>query len=251
MGETRGGEVSMMINGFRSNLEPINKNYMQGIANQRKDSIIEGLQKQMQNLQEQLTKISDNEEMTIEQKIDRKKELREQIEELNRQMMQRNLEIRKEEQEKKNEKIEEAAKKSDKNVKNEDILDKNLISYSSSFNKIKDHKSIQTRLEGESRVLRGEIKMDEERGLDVSEKKKKLSELNSNIEKVAKDIGKELEGINTKIKETNKGENDKKALEKDATRGDKNIPKIYKPILGDQIEVKEQKEEDKKVDITL
>ena len=101
------------------------------------------------------------------------KDLKEQLNELNKQIIQRDLEIRKEQEEKREEKIKEQLK--DKNhIDDEQQEMTNLFSITSSLNQVKFQTSASVKIKGNARVLESEIKADEGRGLDVSEKRKKL-----------------------------------------------------------------------------
>ena len=67
----------------------------------KKDSVVKGIEKQIKIVQKQMVKISENESLSAEQKLDMKKDLREQLDELNEQLMKRNMEVQKQEREKK------------------------------------------------------------------------------------------------------------------------------------------------------
>ncbi|OFI01421.1 hypothetical protein CLOACE_21460 [Clostridium acetireducens DSM 10703] len=171
----------------------------------KKDSVVKGIEKQIKIVQKQMVKISENESLSAEQKLDMKKDLREQLDELNEQLMKRNMEVQKQEREKKEEKLQ-------KQVQNQSIQDEytvndsegvNLISLSSSLKQVSIQNAVNTKMKGQARVLASEIKLDEGRGLDVTNKKEELSQTNSKIENINKQIQNTLKDVNDKIKKGN------------------------------------------------
>lgn len=171
----------------------------------KKDSIKEGLQNQIINIQKQIYSVSENKSLSIEQKKQMQKDLKEQLNELNKQIIQRDLEIRKEQEEKREEKIKEQLK--DKNyIDDEQQEMTNLFSITSSLNQVKFQTSASVKIKGNARVLESEIKADEGRGLDVSEKRKKLSEMKDKIRGINKKIIKTMNEVNKEIKKSSKKE---------------------------------------------
>lgn len=171
----------------------------------KKDSIKEGLQNQIINIQKQIYSVSENKSLSIEQKKQMQKDLKEQLNELNKQIIQRDLEIRKEQEEKREEKIKEQLK--DKNyIDDEQQEMTNLFSITSSLNQVKFQTSASVKIKGNARVLESEIKADESRGLDVSEKRKKLSEMKDKIRGINKKIIKTMNEVNKEIKKSSKKE---------------------------------------------
>ncbi|WP_417202274.1 FlxA-like family protein [Acetoanaerobium sticklandii] len=171
----------------------------------KKDSIKEGLQNQIVNIQKQIYSVSENKFLSIEQKKQMQKDLKEQLNELNKQIIQRDLEIRKEQEEKREEKIKEQLK--DKNyIDDEQQEMTNLFSITSSLNQVKFQTSASIKIKGNAHVLESEIKADEGRGLDVSEKRKKLSEMKDKIRGINKKIIKTMNEVNKEIKKSSKKE---------------------------------------------
>ncbi|SKB34816.1 FlxA-like protein [Acetoanaerobium noterae] len=171
----------------------------------KKDSIKEGLQNQIINIQKQIYSVSENKSLSIEQKKQMQKDLKEQLNELNKQIIQRDLEIRKEQEEKREENIKEQLK--DKNyIDDEQQEMTNLFSITSSLNQVKFQTSASVKIKGNARVLESEIKADEGRGLDVSEKRKKLSEMKDKIRGINKKIIKTMNEVNKEIKKSSKKE---------------------------------------------
>lgn len=148
----------------------------------RKDSSIKAIEKQIKNVQEQL-------------------------EELNKKLMQTTLESQQKEREKKEIEMKEQVKDEDSvsNIRNE-----NLILLSSSLKQISLQSSVSTKMKGEARVLASEIKLDEGRGLDVTSKKEDLAQINVKVENINKKIGEKLKNVNEQINKSNEKINVKK-----------------------------------------
>ncbi|WP_102401361.1 FlxA-like family protein [Haloimpatiens massiliensis] len=203
----------------------------------KKDSLIEGIQKQIENVQEQMWKISENEGLSTEQKLDMQKDLREQLDELNKQLMERNMEVQKEEKEKREKESQEQMK--NKSVKDEYIANGNeginLISLSSSLKKVSAQNGVKTKIKGQARVLANEIKIDEGRGLDVTNKKERLSEINSKIKSINKQIQNSIKDVNDEIKKVNGQAKEKGEVKEneEVVKEDKN--EKHKQINGNKV----------------
>ncbi|MDD4549235.1 MAG: FlxA-like family protein [Syntrophomonadaceae bacterium] len=192
----------MRISGEQNNIHLYANNKLH-LDWKRKDGVIKGIQKQIMNVQEQISKISENDKMSVEEKMNREKELKEQLEELNKQLMQRNMEIQKQEREK--EMKEDSEKQAPKDENNNGIgADEmqNLISIGSSLNRVKTQSSMRIKLKGEARVLESEIKLDESRGVDTTDKREKLSDLNTKIDKITSRMSENLNQFNKAMKES-------------------------------------------------
>lgn len=97
-------------------------------------------------------------------------------------------------------------------------------------------KSIQVNLQGESRILKCEIKIDKSRGVDTSSKENRLSKIEENIQKVRKNMGEKNKKINDEILVTSKKENNKLKVEKEKLdeinkENKKNHNKVFQEIL--------------------
>lgn len=72
-----------------------NYSQMQNANNTNQDSRLKSIQKQIENVQQQLQNLSNNEEMSMEEKMNIRKELQQQLLDLNRQMSQNGNSARK------------------------------------------------------------------------------------------------------------------------------------------------------------
>lgn len=166
---------------------------------QKKDSIKEGLQNQILNIQKQISSIFENKTLSEEQKKVMQKELKEKIDELNKQMMERELEIRKQQEEKQEEKVKEQLKIDNSNGSNQDeMID--LFRVTNDLSKVKQQRATSVKIKGNTRILESEIKLDESRGLDVSKKRKQLSEMKKRIENIDKKTTETMGNINSEMK---------------------------------------------------
>ena len=137
------------------------------------DSVSKSIHNQISNAQKQLQELSENKDMSMEEKMKRRQEIQQQITDLNNQLRQHQIEQRKEKQE-------QAAKNA---AKKESVKDENkgaglsqasmtaIISADAALSQAKVHGSVATRMEGRAGVLEAEIK------LDLGAKQKELAEV--------------------------------------------------------------------------
>lgn len=205
----------------------------QSIASiQRKDSVIEGIHKQISNIQKQMLSLSENDKLSAEDKMERRKELQEQLEDLNKMILERNMEIKKEEREEKSKAINEQLEKQlskDENSNNVGFDDymQNYISMGNSLNAVKTQNSIRIKLKGETRILKSEIKLDQARGVDTTKKREKLSALSTKIDKITSEISESLNKVDEEVKKgvvpVDKHENKVSGVKNDADKEDKTV----------------------------
>ena len=139
-------------------------------------SFSKSIQNQIFNAQKQLQELSENKDMSMEEKMKRRQEIQQQITELNNQLRQHQIEQRKEKQE-------QAAKSAEKkeSVKNENkgaglsqASMTAIISADAALSQAKVHGSVATRMEGRAGVLEAEIKQG---GGNVEAKKEELAKV--------------------------------------------------------------------------
>ena len=140
------------------------------------DSFSKSIQNQIFNAQKQLQELSENKDMSMEEKMKRRQEIQQQITELNNQLRQHQIEQRKEKQE-------QAAKSAEKkeSVKNENkgaglsqASMTAIISADAALSQAKVHGSVATRMDGRAGVLEAEIKQG---GGNVEAKKEELAKV--------------------------------------------------------------------------
>lgn len=166
----------MTINGVNGAAVPVG----QAGANPASDPVSKALQKQIVNAQRQIQEISADKEMTTEEKTKRRQELQQQIQDSNNQLRQRQIELRKEKQQKAS-----GAEEAPARVERADagrqatglsVTGMNaMMSADASIKQAKVQGRVAAKMEGRAGVLRSEIKLDGQRGGDVSAKKEELA----------------------------------------------------------------------------
>ena len=188
-----------------------------GSSGNSSDSVIKGIQSQIDHVHDQMQSLSADKELTLEEKMERRKELQDELSGLKNQLMQRNMQIQQEKLEKKNREIEKnAADQAAKETKGQDqnagsgsaaqpsgSLDtfemKGLISADSSMSQAQTAESVRSSLQGQANVLEGEIRLDAARGDSTAAKSGSLAILNSKISGIASANAGRLGGINEKV----------------------------------------------------
>jgi len=143
------------------------------------DSFGKSINNQIANAQKQLQELSENKDLSMEEKMKRRQEIQQQITDLNNQLRQHQIEQRKEKQEL-------AAKSAEKkeSVKNENkgaglsqASMTAIISADAALSQAKVHGSVATRMEGRAGVLEAEIKLDSANGGNVEAKKEEFAKV--------------------------------------------------------------------------
>lgn len=130
---------------------------MQTRMTQGMDSYSKNIQNQIQTKQQELQKLSENEDMSLEDKMKKRQEIQQEISDLNIQLRQHQIEQRREQQ---------AQKKSqnghERNSPKVSLLSQAsmtaLISADSSMKQAKVQGSVATRMQGRANVLKAEMK---------------------------------------------------------------------------------------------
>ncbi|MBR6643495.1 MAG: FlxA-like family protein [Lachnospiraceae bacterium] len=143
------------------------------------DSFSKSINNQIANAQKQLLELSENKDMSMEEKMKRRQEIQQQITDLNNQLRQHQIEQRKEKQE-------QAAKNA---AKKESVKDENkgaglsqasmtaIISADAAMSQAQVQGSVATRMEGRAGVLEAEIKLDLANGSNVEAKREELAKV--------------------------------------------------------------------------
>ena len=166
------------------------------------DSVSKNLQNQIANAQKKLQELSDNKDMSIEEKMKKRQEIQQQITDLNNQLRQHQIEQRKEQQAKKSsmdDMLGGSKKTAPKAGKQSTGLSQAsmtaIISADSAMAQAQVQGSVATKMEGRAGVLESEIKLDSARGDDV--------EANKELEEAAK-ADQQTEIADDKDKKTDK-----------------------------------------------
>lgn len=196
------------INSFKSGQEggfQQGVNAMKGVGKQ--DGRLQNIQNQMEHLQERLHGLSENTELSITEKMELRKEIREQMQELNKQFMERQIEIRKEEQEKRAEEMKEQtenmAAKNSKSEQSESKIDhatmQQIISGESLSAQIEIRQGVKMEISGQARTLAGEIRMDKGRGAGTDKKEAALNKMEERLQNITEDMMSKVSEVKEKL----------------------------------------------------
>ena len=143
------------------------------------DSFSKSINNQIANAQKQLQELSENKDMSMEEKMKRRQEIQQQITDLNNQLRQRQIEQRKEKQEQaaKSAEKKESVKKENKGAGLSQASMTAIISADAALSQAEVHGSVVTRMEGRAGVLEAEIKLDSANGGNVEAKKEELAKV--------------------------------------------------------------------------
>ena len=143
------------------------------------DSFSKSIHNQISNAQKQLQELSENKDMSMEEKMKRRQEIQQQITELNNQLRQHQIEQRKEQQEKaaKSAEKKDSAKKADKGTGLSQASMTAIISADATMSQAQVQGSVATRMEGRAGVLEAEIKLDSANGGNVEAKQEELAKV--------------------------------------------------------------------------
>lgn len=173
----------MTVNGING----VNTQAGQSTMSQKTDAVSKNLQKQISDAQKQLQEISSNQDLSIEEKMEKRQEIQKKIFDLQNQLRQHEMELRKEAQQAQSSEMDEML-----GGKREPVEDKlsggvsqagmeSMISADSALNQAKTQGNVAARLEGSAKVLEGEIKQDAGRGKNVEAKQGALSDIEQRV----------------------------------------------------------------------
>lgn len=226
----------MKINGVNSlDVQPVRMG-MKPAA----DSVSRNLQRQIENAQKQLQELSAKEDMSLEEKMKKRQELQKTISNLNIQLRQHQMELQRESQRAKESTTDEmlgGRKKAENksNPKQTGLSETNMesiISADSAMNQAHVYGKVANQLEGQSAILRAEIKQDGARG-NVEAKEKELAELEQRATDATTSQISGLKDVDQSIKEAkeeNRTEEEKEAGEKIDSNEDEEKDVIYTSV---------------------
>ena len=199
------------------------------------DSVSKSIQNQISNAQKQLQELSSNKDMSAEAKMEKRKEIQQQITDLNNQLREHQLEQRKEKQQLQNSIINDMLGGMNKStMTTKQSVGSSMMSLISADFAIKGARiqnSMLTKMEGRVGVLEAQIKQDIRNGGNAEAKMKELDEIKEKMETTKTayinsltDVNKQLEDTSKTEQETEKAdEKDTKVDKKDKTSNDKKV----------------------------
>lgn len=181
---------------------------------QTNDSFSKMIQSQIANAQEQLQKLSENNDMSVEEKMKRRQEIQQQITDLNHQLRQHQIEQRRANQGKDNV-IERnlSTKRADKRGKGAQqgmraSTMRAIISADAAMSQAQVQSSVATRMEGRAGVLEAEIKQDSANGKSVESKQEELAEIQQKVATAETSQMNVLSVVSKKLEEATDAEDD-------------------------------------------
>lgn len=220
----------------------------------KKNNILESLIKQKENLMdskgaimEKALKDGDN-PSSIKEKL---KEIDKQIEEIDKQMNKIQLEEQrktlgnedKDKKGKETNKISNEASTEDEKIGiPKDKMD-SMLSLSGSLSQAKVLSTQRTSMSGEAKVLNCEIKIDEGRGINPINKKKRVAQLEENIESINEKINDKLKEVNNQNNDSVQGDTSKNAAAKN--KKSKDLSSKSNLESEDKLVIEQQKAEQK------
>lgn len=177
----------MTINGINGQ-NVGSKSFMMNIGS---DATSKNLHSQIANAQKQMQELSTNKEMSPESKMEKRKEIQEQINELQNQLRQHQLEQRKENLQKSSSSMEDMLGGSRQNSQpsaggtglSGGSMQAILLA-DSAMSQVKAQGSARAQVKGRAEILRSEIKQDGARGANVEKKQEQLDEIEARAQKL-------------------------------------------------------------------
>jgi len=208
-----------------------------GVRKNLQDPRIKSIQEQINNVRKQLNELSANENLTVEQKRERRKQLNEQIKNLTERLTQTQMQIQQENMKKASQKSEEKSKnnplsKTDTKAESQTAkFTEDFVMLDLSMNQMKAMNSIKVNMKGQAKVLESEIKMDRDKGVNTEYKEKELADIKNGITNMEKEIGEKSGEIINSSKSSEKDEPNPSEKDDEAeTKKEKEEQKNYSPI---------------------
>ena len=172
------------------------------------DSFSKSINNQIANAQKQLLELSENKDMSMEEKMKRRQEIQQQITDLNNQLRQHQIEQRKEKQEKAAKSVEkkEPAKRGDNGAGLSQASMTAIISADAAMSQAQVQGSVATRMEGRAGMLEAEIKLDSANGGNVKAKQEELAKVQQKAVAVEASQTNILASVSKDIKEAAKAD---------------------------------------------
>ncbi|MEY8391529.1 hypothetical protein D3Z36_07445 [Lachnospiraceae bacterium] len=200
---------------------------MQTRMAQGMDATSKNIQNQIQAKQQELQKLSENEDKSLEDKMKKRQEIQKEISDLNMQLRQHQIEQRREQQQNKGASMDDMlggkqqARKSPQNGQSTGLSQastKAMISADSSMKQAAVHGSVATSMEGRAGVLEAEIKQD---GGDVEAKKIELADVNAKAERATASQMSTIGDANAAMEEAREAESESSKTESTKKTPDK------------------------------
>jgi len=213
-------------------IDGINVSNMQNVGMNRQmgtDSVSKNIQNQIANAQKQLQELSSNKEMSIEEKMNKRQEIQQQIADLNNQLRQHQIEMRREQQQTKNSSMDDmlggtrkVANTGNQGAGLSQASMQAIISADSAISQVQSSGRVVTKMEGRAGVLEAEIKLDSARGGNVEAKQEELAEVQQKASQAQASQMNVLANANEELEEAAKTEQKTESKDDKATIEDEN-----------------------------
>lgn len=158
-------------------------------APQGNDSVTKSIQNQIQNKEQQLQKLSENEDLSPEEKMKKRQEIQKEIQELQKQLRQHQNEMRRKQSQGREDSMDKMlggnrnSGSSDNGSLSQGSM-KAMISADSTMKQVRAQESTATKLEGDARNLRAQIRTDAQRGDSVEAEEEALADLEERVSNI-------------------------------------------------------------------
>ena len=193
------------------------------------DSVSKNIQNQIANAQKQLQELSSNKEMSIEEKMNKRQEIQQQIADLNNQLRQHQIEMRREQQQTKSSSMDDmlggtrkVANTGNQGAGLSQASMQAIISADSAMTQVQNSGRVVTKMEGRAGVLEAEIKLDSARGGNVEAKQEELAEVQQKASQAQASQLNVLANANEELEEASKSEQKVESKEDKLTIEDEN-----------------------------
>lgn len=186
------------------------------------DAVSRNLKKQIMSQQEKLKELSNNGDISMEEKMKRRQEISQEIARLNQELRQHQIDVKAEERQERMEQ----AKQSEQRIGRKDGTNKAdtglsgdsqqaLVGADTALKQARACDTVEISLEGRARVLASEIELDEMRGVDTTRKREELSDAKERMEDVSAYRSSTLSDAAEDMDDTRRVEEEDRAAEQD------------------------------------
>lgn len=168
---------------------------VQAAMPQGNDAITKSIQSRIQSKEQEIQKLAENDNLSSEEKMKKRQEIQKEINELNKQLRQHQMDMRRQQQQERADSMDKMLEGNDSSGTSKggslsQASMKAMVSADSSIKQAKAQESTATKLEGDARNLKAEIRTDLQRGDSVEEKKEALQGLEEKVSNIrASEIG--------------------------------------------------------------
>lgn len=205
-----------------------------------KDSVSKNIQNQIANAQQELQELSSNKELSIEEKMNRRQEIQQQITDLSNQLRMHQIEMRREQQQSKSSSMDDmlgstrtVSNKAKQGVGLSQASMQAIFSADSAITQVQSSGRVVTKMEGRAGVLETEIKLDSARGNNVEAKQEELAEVQQKASQAQDSQMNVLANANKELEEAVKSDQQTKNAEDKTTITDENEVML----IGNNIEI--------------